>query len=129
MEFSLFVFKKKTAYGMRISVWSSDVCSSDLAIIVDRRYIAEHVALLKTSPGSIPNICYIQRRLEIGRASCRERVCQYVSISGVAVKLKKNTKQKTYYVYNKHSTDNELSYNVCYKVQHLDIIFTSCTQY
>src|SRR3546814_21057 len=26
---------------------------------------------------------------EIGRASCRERVCQYVSISGVAVSLKK----------------------------------------
>src|SRR3546814_19512827 len=26
---------------------------------------------------------------QIGRASCRERVCQYVSISGVAVSLKK----------------------------------------
>src|SRR3546814_14140188 len=26
-----------------------------------------------------------QRILKIGRASCRERVCQYVSISGVAV--------------------------------------------
>src|SRR3546814_19269865 len=26
---------------------------------------------------------------KIGRASCRERVCQYVSISGVAVSLKK----------------------------------------
>src|SRR3546814_8167620 len=25
-----FVFKQKTAYGMRISDWSSDVCSSDL---------------------------------------------------------------------------------------------------
>src|SRR3546814_12587605 len=28
---------------------------------------------------------------EIGRASCRERVCQYVEISGVAVSLKKTT--------------------------------------
>src|SRR3546814_20882590 len=27
--------------------------------------------------------------MEIGRASCRERVCQYVSISVVAVSLKK----------------------------------------
>src|SRR3546814_10914272 len=27
----LFVFKQKTAYEMRISDWSSDVCSSDLA--------------------------------------------------------------------------------------------------
>src|SRR3546814_19335401 len=31
-----------------------------------------------------------QRVRKIGRASCRERVCQYVSISGVAVSLKKN---------------------------------------
>src|SRR3546814_14877973 len=31
--------------------------------------------------------------LEIGRASCRERVCQYVSISVVAVLLKKKTTQ------------------------------------
>src|SRR3546814_4254349 len=29
----LFFFKQKTAYEMRISDWSSDVCSSDLAII------------------------------------------------------------------------------------------------
>src|SRR3546814_12602340 len=29
--------------------------------------------------------------LEIGRASCRERVCQYVSLSVVAVSLKKKT--------------------------------------
>src|SRR3546814_6285078 len=27
----VFVFKQKTAYEMRISDWSSDVCSSDLA--------------------------------------------------------------------------------------------------
>src|SRR3546814_124142 len=30
-KFSLFFFKQKTAYEMRISDWSSDVCSSDLA--------------------------------------------------------------------------------------------------
>src|SRR3546814_6026506 len=28
-----FVFKQKTAYEMRISDWSSDVCSSDLAVV------------------------------------------------------------------------------------------------
>src|SRR3546814_3562603 len=28
----IFVFKQKTAYEMRISDWSSDVCSSDLVI-------------------------------------------------------------------------------------------------
>src|SRR3546814_12815147 len=33
-----FFFKQKTAYEMRISDWSSDVCSSDLALIsaIDR---------------------------------------------------------------------------------------------
>src|SRR3546814_10021551 len=30
--FSFFFFKQKTAYEMRISDWSSDVCSSDLAV-------------------------------------------------------------------------------------------------
>src|SRR3546814_4463296 len=31
-----FFFKQKTAYEMRISDWSSDVCSSDLADLVAR---------------------------------------------------------------------------------------------
>src|SRR3546814_17736141 len=37
-----FFFKQKTAYEMRISDWSSDVCSSDLAAagVVDRDYDA-----------------------------------------------------------------------------------------
>src|SRR3546814_7346110 len=30
--FFLFFFKQKTAYEMRISDWSSDVCSSDLSV-------------------------------------------------------------------------------------------------
>src|SRR3546814_13025806 len=32
----VFFFKQKTAYEMRISDWSSDVCSSDLEAIVQR---------------------------------------------------------------------------------------------
>src|SRR3546814_13620209 len=35
------------------------------------------------------------RALQIGRASCRERVCQYVSISVVAVSLKKKHINRT----------------------------------
>src|SRR3546814_3611056 len=31
---SFFFFKQKTAYEMRISDWSSDVCSSDLPVMV-----------------------------------------------------------------------------------------------
>src|SRR3546814_4673644 len=31
---SFFFFKQKTAYDMRISDWSSDVCSSDLPVVI-----------------------------------------------------------------------------------------------
>src|SRR3546814_8438247 len=34
--FLFFFFKQKTAYEMRISDWSSDVCSSDLLRILQR---------------------------------------------------------------------------------------------
>src|SRR3546814_3743326 len=34
MRVFFFFFKQKTAYEMRISDWSSDVCSSDLAGVV-----------------------------------------------------------------------------------------------
>src|SRR3546814_5061266 len=37
LVFCVFFFKQKTAYEMRISDWSSDVCSSDLARGPDRR--------------------------------------------------------------------------------------------
>src|SRR3546814_13243037 len=33
-----FFFKQKTAYDMRISDWSSDVCSSDLLVIFEDRH-------------------------------------------------------------------------------------------
>src|SRR3546814_6057195 len=36
-----FFFKQKTAYEMRISDWSSDVCSSDL--LAQREEAAEHI--------------------------------------------------------------------------------------
>src|SRR3546814_4425897 len=44
-SFCFFFFKQKTAYEMRISDWSSDVCSSDLALvgIVDESLAVEFV--------------------------------------------------------------------------------------
>src|SRR3546814_1062000 len=39
-----FFFKQKTAYEMRISDWSSDVCSSDLAGEVAPLHVAHGVA-------------------------------------------------------------------------------------
>src|SRR3546814_18813338 len=44
---SFFFFKQKTAYEMRISDWSSDVCSSDLKgenMLTERRNAANEVA-------------------------------------------------------------------------------------
>src|SRR3546814_10585106 len=41
-----FFYKQKTAYEMRISDWSSDVCSSDLAIPAHGEYIAAKHAVI-----------------------------------------------------------------------------------
>src|SRR3546814_9978701 len=98
---------------MRISDWSSDVCSSDLNTLLPRRgprrrrvqkesdapmrayelmvifdsslddlVVDEQVksvaAQIATRGASVASTDRWGRRREIGRASCRERVCQYV---------------------------------------------------
>src|SRR3546814_3079952 len=74
-----FFFKQKTAYEMRISDWSSDVCSSDL---MDQIYTdALTAGVLKTDTYLVLEKPVEREDLpeeKIGRASCRERVCQYV---------------------------------------------------
>src|SRR3546814_3600386 len=42
-----FCFKQKTAYEMRISDWSSDVCSSDLAVGVTREAYYDDAVLVR----------------------------------------------------------------------------------
>src|SRR3546814_977086 len=78
-----FFFKQKTAYEMRISDWSSDVCSSDLIYEVFdftksilRKYSIKPFVLTSTKEEGASSIEVLF--LQIGRASCRERVCQYV---------------------------------------------------
>src|SRR3546814_3675054 len=44
LYFFFFFFKQKTAYEMRISDWSSDVCSSDLAALAVARQQVENGA-------------------------------------------------------------------------------------
>src|SRR3546814_6688041 len=79
-----FFFKQKTAYEMRISDWSSDVCSSDLqgATHMAEGYARSTgkpgVVLVTSGPGATNAVTGITDALKIGRASCRERVCQYV---------------------------------------------------
>src|SRR3546814_5903617 len=77
--FFLFFFKQKPAYEMRISDWSSDVCSSDL-IGVERRRLHAWIGGRKAA-ADIDDVDRHRRRDDrgkSGRASCRERVCQYV---------------------------------------------------
>src|SRR3546814_4997289 len=73
-------FKQKTAYEMRMSDWSSDVCSSDLitndgAAIINAIDINAHSSI---GCGIRAVLSVTANGHEIGRASCRERVCQYV---------------------------------------------------
>src|SRR3546814_3026693 len=88
-SFLFFFFKQKTAYEMRISDWSSDVCSSDLTTIgfCNTRSLAELIFqdLWKVNAMNLPIGVHhgslareARRKVEIGRASGRERVCQYV---------------------------------------------------
>src|SRR3546814_20596436 len=115
---------------MRISDWSSDVCSSDLpeaendiavllftsgttgepkAAVLRHANLTSYVmstveflgadeeeaALVSVPSYHIAGISAILTSAyggQIGKASCRERVCQYCLISGVAVSLKKKTK-------------------------------------
>src|SRR3546814_10159120 len=100
-----FFVKQKTAYEMRISDWSSDVCSSDLnssaesidaarpkdseelSAIASTHDAAVVTALSPRAAHRRPGIPVRQDSQElplqehvseIGRASCRDRVCQYV---------------------------------------------------
>src|SRR3546814_17033446 len=113
---------------MRISDWSSDVCSSDLMRRVAPDWL-DGCALRECwfeptfhkHHGNLCNSLMIHaegpfydhhafrpwrlqalafkavRNLEIGRTSCRERVCQYVLISVVGGYLKKKKKQNHKY--------------------------------
>src|SRR3546814_3104107 len=93
----IFFFKQKTAYEMRISDWSSDVCSSDLkemkrvlADIQQGRFVSRFVldnragqpelkaARKLAAEHPIEKVGAELRAMKIGRASCRERVCPYV---------------------------------------------------
>src|SRR3546814_6697398 len=97
--FLFFFVKQKTAYEMRISDWSADVCSSDLV----RRHaiggcfrappaVNHPVSAIGPKIGLEPacrarivrrqqgdGVAHLEsRQIEIGRGSGRDRVCQYV---------------------------------------------------
>src|SRR3546814_4439545 len=85
MSKCVFFFKQKTAYEMRISDWTSDVCSSDLPGVVMWHVSNElgcHNVHCYCDVSAEAFRGWLRERYgdldEIGRASCRERVRQYV---------------------------------------------------
>src|SRR3546814_20090099 len=118
-ELHVFFVKQKAAYELRISDWSSDVCSSDLVVarFQQRRVLRREAGIdgrdagperLGAHAGAGQRLVLDEPRefardlqtLQIGRASCRARVCQYVYISVVAVssKNKQIHTQLLYYI-------------------------------
>src|SRR3546814_8591237 len=90
-----FFFKQNTAYEMRISDWSSDVCSSDLQDIdlgwfgwpyldyfklnaFGDAAVSAYLRVFDPDTGDSFIVDIVEEQKQIGRASCRERVCQYV---------------------------------------------------
>src|SRR3546814_4877240 len=76
--FVFFFFKQKTAYELRISDWSSVVCSSDLLADARARIVLAGVLLADSEYRHELQADIEPFKGQIGRASCRERVCQYV---------------------------------------------------
>src|SRR3546814_15593953 len=62
----LFVVKQKTAYEMRISDWSSDVCSSDLKIAGDGEEIGiGAINMVDAIQGREPGIGFLNQFVDI----------------------------------------------------------------
>src|SRR3546814_177623 len=87
-----FFFKQKTAYDMRISDWSSDVCSSDLAalqrqLIADVIFdIAENRIVLQALPVVVAGLIIIlSDNLCIDIAGCRIGVVDFIVLAHTAV--------------------------------------------
>src|SRR3546814_15948832 len=111
---------------MRISDWSSDVCSSDLAFPGDRlcspcspwTAVAGRCGRAQARPGTDDSrhdvkgsavlcaaafrktVMIIETTEAIGRAACRERVSQDVKISVADVSLKKKKKLTQWKTHN-----------------------------
>src|SRR3546814_1200668 len=72
-----FFFKQKTAYEMRISDWSSDVCSSDLSI---SEMLGPRIASIRRVPGcGWPSISEMLGRRRVTAMSTAR--CGWPSIS------------------------------------------------
>src|SRR3546814_3287948 len=95
--FIYFFFKQKTAYAMRISDWSSDVCSSDLPASLEGDHrqpvCSDGLDLRCAGVAGLGELARrglqlsLGERGEIGSASWRDSVCQYWYVLVVAASL------------------------------------------
>src|SRR3546814_1368892 len=87
LVYVFFFFKQKTAYEMRISDWSSDVCSSDLLIalalgfepskhigVEPRRYLLLDRLIEPSTLGGLPEILCQRRGITIVDTAIRHRL-------------------------------------------------------
>src|SRR3546814_19641766 len=117
--YSFFFFKQKTAYEMRISDWSSDVCSSDLPMPTTmkrspaRWWIWARSTPAPSSAGSCPPMCP-RIRSPRSRTWPRDRksvvwgksVSVRVDIGGRRIlKKKKKSNNNTLHSINQYTTD------------------------
>src|SRR3546814_9116278 len=69
----VFFFKQKTAYEMRISDWSSDVCSSDLTLVAAVDSTSNHLRLFSMQGADLVEVG--ARAIPLGFAA--EGVCLF----------------------------------------------------
>src|SRR5690606_39543934 len=96
----LFFFSSRRRHTRFSRDWSSDVCSSDLlraSIDPPERDGESMLAALELNDVDLEGVDLeaIQARLEIGRASCRERVAISVAAGSVRKKRKNDAEQFT----------------------------------
>src|SRR3546814_1186284 len=87
-----FFFKQKTAYEMRISDWSSDVCSSDLPLVC--RLCDGHIRLLPGKSALKVRFCQDETRVWLEPIRPEEHTSELqslmsISYAGFCLKKKK----------------------------------------
>src|SRR5258706_7974625 len=88
-SFIFFFFSSRRRHTRLVSDWSSDVCSSDLwgfysfshlfvsachLSVLIHTHTHLHLILLYLMSSFVPFVCHFIVHIQIGRASCRERV-------------------------------------------------------
>src|SRR3546814_2360343 len=71
----VFFFKQKTAYEMRISDWSSDVCSSDLLFELRHQEVDQHrlTAARWTNDHRMAQVCRMEIEVIGAASACLEQ--------------------------------------------------------